>query len=48
MMRAKMMKATMMMVWLNKEIKVLLWLLLSLVDDHHDDDIDDESYEDKL
>ena len=37
MMRAKMMKAIMMMVRLNKEIKVLLWLLLSLVDNHHDD-----------
>ena len=47
MMRAKMMKAMtmMMMVRLNKEIKVLLWLLLSLVDYHHV--VDDESKEDK-
>ena len=45
MMRAKMMKAIMMMVRLNKEIKVLLWLLLSLVDYHHV--VDDESKEDK-
>ena len=48
MVRAKMMKAIMMMVRLNKEIKVLLWLLLSLVDDHHDNAVvDDESKEDK-
>ena len=48
MMRAKMMKAIMMMVRLNKEIKVLLWLLLSLVDYHHDNAVvDDESKEDK-
>ena len=43
------MKAIIMMVRLNKEIKVLLWLLLSLVDDHHDNAVvDDESNEDKL
>ena len=44
-----MMKAIMMIVRLNKEInKVLLWLLLSLVDDHHDNAVvDDESKEDK-
>ena len=44
-----MMRAKMWMVRLNKEIKVLLWLLLSLVDDHHDNAVvDDESNEDKL
>ena len=47
MMRAKIMKAIIMMVRLNKEIKVPLWLLLSLVDYHDDDDINDESNEDK-
>ena len=47
MMRAKIMKAIIMMVRLNIEIKVPLWLLLSLVDDHHDNDIDDESNETK-
>ena len=48
MMRAKIMEVIMMMVRFNKEIKVPLWLLLSLVDDHHDNAVvDDESNEDK-